>query len=265
MNDRDIVMEETAEPENSFRLPHKQEFLELARLLNLSRQQEVSLEEVLREVGTDLQIWRAFRERRSDRLEMMTNLKKMLKLMKALRDEVRRHEAELLDFMPHRALQDMAALLTFSAISEARGKDAFPAHFHADVEAIEQAQGRGPDLAEIEAFYQAKRSNFGLTNPAKLLTHFLDTLVQPMESLVEENRQNPGGRPILSERRFLIEALALAAPQILGEPATTSLAGRFVDLCDQVAVRCGLRTDGIDKAAAAVVRELADRRSSEPS
>ena len=50
MSDREIVMEETPEPENSFRLPGKPEFLELVRLFKLSRQQAVSLEGVLREV-----------------------------------------------------------------------------------------------------------------------------------------------------------------------------------------------------------------------
>jgi hypothetical protein len=265
MSDPDIVMEETPESENAFRLPGKQAFLELIGLLKLSPQQAVSLEEVLREVEADLQIWRAVGEGGPNRAEKIANLRKMLKLATALCDEVRLHGAELLDFMPLKGLENMAAELTFSAITKARRKNAFPTDFHADVEAIEKAWGRPPTLQDIEAFYETKRANFGLTDPAALLTHFLDTLIQPIQTLVDVNRHNPGGRPIFSERRYLIEQLARAAPQILGEPATTSLTGRFVDLCEQVAVRCGLPADGLDKAAAAVVRELAGRDSLEPS
>ncbi len=52
---------------------------------------------------------------------------------------------------------------------------------------------------------------------------------------------------------------------MLCEAATASFTGRFVDLCDQVAVTCGLLIDGIDKAAVAVVRELVDRGKEEQS
>jgi hypothetical protein len=264
MSDPEIVMEETPEPQNAFRLLSKQAFLELIGLLKLSRRQAVSLEEVLREVEADLQIWRGSGEGSPERAEKIAKLRKMLKLATALCDWVRLHGAELLDFMPHKGLENMAAQLTFSAITEARRRNAFPADFHADVEAIEKARGRPPTLQDIEAFYETKRANFGLTDPAALLTHFLDTLIEQMQMLLDVNRHNPGGRPTFSERRYLIQRLALAAPQILGEPATTSLTGRFVDLCEQVAVRCGLMADGMDKAAAAVVRELAGRSRLEP-
>lgn len=243
----------------SFGLPDEASFLELARDLRLSTPQAVALEETLRDVDADLRIYRAMTQKRPHRPDMLANLKKMEKLAEALRGEISRHKTELLDFMPHEGLRRMASLLTFSEISKARGKSAFPKDFAADMQHLENRLGRMPDLADIETHYDEMRADFGLTDPADLLLLFLDTLTGPMATLIEINHHNPGGRPISAERRYLIQQLAHAAPQILGEAPTASLTGRFVDLCEQVAVRCGLSAEGIDKLAVAVVQELAKK------
>lgn len=253
-------MNEDSPAPGPFHMPAKKDFMSLTAIMKLSAEQAFALEEVLREVDADLRNYRAIMRDRPDRPEMLANLKKMLKLASALRDEIERHKTELLDFLPQEGLRRMAALLTFSAISQARDKDTFPRSFEADMAFLEKRQNGKPDLADIEAHYREMRADFGLTNSGDILVHFLGTLIGPMEALIEINRHNPGGRPISAERRYLIGYLALAAPRILGEEATASLTGRFVDLCEQVAVTCGLSADGIDKAAVAVVREVAERR-----
>jgi hypothetical protein len=245
----------------AFSLPSKDAFVELKENLCLSRPQAVALEEVLRDVDADLKIYRASQQKRPNRPDMLLNLNKTLRLAKALQRQIQRPGGDLLDFMPHEGLRQIAALLTFSAITDARGKDAFPKDFAADMRALEKDLGHSPNLVEIESAYASKRAEFGLTNPAELLSHFLDTLIQPMESLVEFNRHDGGGRPISAERRYLIEQLVDAMPAIIGERPTASLTGRCVNLCELVIVACGLPSEGVDKAVVAVVQKLGKRRS----
>jgi hypothetical protein len=158
-------------------------------------------------------------------------------------------------FLPSDTLGFIGESLTFSAMSEALGRDVFPKGYDFKIE-FKQSQGKRITLASVEHDTRRMREALGLKHGHLILTYLIQGIHGPLERWIELDRLNKGGRKPDAVRSHLIYRLAEAAPAILGKAASVSTTGKFVDLCFAVLVACGLPESGIAKAIPAVVKRL---------
>ena len=162
-------------------------------------------------------------------------------------------------FLPSDTLGFIGESLTFSAMSEALGRDVFPKDYDFQIQ-VKQSEGKRITLAFLEKDTRPRRGALGLKHGHLILTYLIEGIHRPLERWIELDRLNKGGRNPDAVRQYLIYHLAEAAPAILGKAASISSTGEFVDLCSAVLVACGLPESGIAKAVPGVVKRLrADR------
>ena len=225
---------------------------------------EITLKEALDEIDryySKLQNW-------PSRDVLVKHLKLFEKALKRLQNECQRSAKLMEFFLPSDTLDFIGESLTFSAMSEALGRDVFPKNYDFQIR-VKQSQGKRITLASVEQGTRSRRRALGLKHGHLMLTYLIERIHGPLERWIQLDRLNKGGRKPDAVRRHLIYRLAQAAPGILGKAAAVSTTGKFVDLCTAVLVACGLSESGIAKAVPAVVKKLradqAKRRIGRPS
>jgi hypothetical protein len=194
-------------------------------------------------------------QKRPSRDVQVKHLKLFEKALKRLRDECQRSAKLMEFFLPSDTLDFIGESLTFSAMSEALGRDVFPKNYDFQIQ-VKQSQGKRITLASMEQDTRPRRGALGLKHGHLILTYLIERIHGPLERWMELDRLNKGGRKPDAVRRYLIYRLAEAAPDILGKAAAVSTTGKFVDLCSAVLVACGLPESGIAKAVPPVVKRL---------
>jgi hypothetical protein len=180
-----------------------------------------------------------------NRALLIDRLKKFDKALNRLLKECRR-SADLMNvFLPSNTLAYISESMSFSAMSEALGRNVFPIDFDTKT-----------TLASLEQDSHVAREMLGLKHGHLILTHFLEGIHAQLVRSVEWSRRNQGGRQADAARRHLIYELAKEAPEIIGKRATIAKTGKFVDLCTAVLLACGLPESGIATAIPSVVRKL---------
>ena len=96
----------------------------------------------------------------------------------------------------------------------------------------------------------------GVQFGGQLLIHAVERILEPMETWLKENSRNKGGRPKDLRRRFIIDRLARAAPDVISARATATAGGLFTNLCGDVFGAYKLSTIGIADVIEDVVRDL---------
>jgi hypothetical protein len=235
--------------------PEPDSWANIVRDCKLTHAQAHELEITLAETLDDIDRYHSKLQNRPSRDVLVEHLKRFEKTVNRLRNECQ-HSAELMEFfLPFDTLGVLGQSLTFSAMSEALGRDVFPKNFDFQIE-FKRSQGERITLASLERDTQPMREALGLKHGHLILTYLIERIHAPLERWIELDRLNKGGRKPDAVRRHLIYRLAQAAPGILGKPAPIAITGRFVDLCSAVLVGCGLPEGGIAKAIPGVVKKL---------
>jgi hypothetical protein len=235
--------------------PSSEDWENIVRDLKLTPVQERTLKNVLDRALDDISRYHQKLKDQANRELLVRRLKKFTKVLGNLRDECGRSVDVMQHFLPNDTLAYIGESLTFSAMSEALGRDVFPRHFDLKIDRM-RASGERIMLASLEQDTRPLREALGLKHGNLVLKRFIDRMHTPLAEWIELNRENKGGRKSNAERGFLIYRLAEAAPEIVNKDATISSTGKFVDLCTAVLVACGLPETGIAKAVPGVVRKL---------
>ena len=225
--------------------PSSEDWENIVRDLKLTPAQERTLKNLLDAALDDIGRYHLKLKAQPSRELLVRRLKKFAKALGELRDECERSVDLMQHFLPYDALASIGQSLTFSAMSAAFGQDVLTGRRDLKI-----------DLVRASEDTPATRLAFGLKHGNLLLTHFIERLHAPLARWIELDRQNKGGRPANAVRGYLIYRLAEAAPDIIGEPASISSNGTFVDLCTAVLVACGLSETGIAKAVPGMVSKL---------
>jgi hypothetical protein len=212
---------------------------------------KITLEEALDGIGH----YQAKLQNQPSRSDLVKGLKNFEKALRRLRDECR-HSVDLMhDFLPHNTLGYIGESLTFSAMGEALGWKVFPRQFDSMIE-VKKSVGERITLELMEDLSRPMREALGLKHGHLILSHYIEQTHAPLARWIATKSLDRGGRPTDVVRNFLIYQLAEAAPGIIGKRATVATTGRFVYLCTQILVACGLPEAGIERAIPPVVRKL---------
>lgn len=104
----------------------------------------------------------------------------------------------------------------------------------------EELQGRRIDLAHQTA--------------PRLLKALVHDLNAPLLRFLAIERGNRGGAPSKIYRNYTVDQLADIHQSVYGSSPTRTLRGPFVELCEAVVAAIGLDTEGLDQAAARILR-----------
>jgi hypothetical protein len=119
----------------------------------------------------------------------------------------------------------------------------------------EAASREGPYRAwESEVATSRRSAAAGTANLA--IASFLERLKRPLDLHIDLMRDDKGGNPGNTYRRFAIRQLANAYRRNVGKP-TMTVTGRFMKLCEQVLPLMGIDLRGLERA---VERELTKRQ-----
>jgi hypothetical protein len=221
----------------------------------LTSKQREALDFTLREALNELDRLNIKLKKQQSRAVLIDRLMTFEKAIHDLLRECRCNIDLMHSFLPHNALAYIGRSLTFSAISEALGRDVSPKSLDNKIR-IKQSRGERITFASMDDLSSARRETLGLEFGHLILTHFVETIHASFSPWIEASRLHEGGRPADAARKHLIYRLAEAAPEIIGRPATVAVTGTFVDLCTAVLTACGLPETGIAKAVPAVVKKL---------
>jgi hypothetical protein len=235
--------------------PEPESWANIVRDCKLTHAQANKLEVTLKEALDDIDRYYLKLQNRPSRDVLVKHLKRFEKALKRLLNECQRSAKLMEFFLPFDALGFIGQSLTFSAMSEALGKDVFPKNYDVQFK-FKRSRGKRITLASVEQGTRPMREARGLNHGHLILTYLIERIHGPLEKWIELDRLNKGGRNPDAVRRHLIYRLAEAAPAILGKAASVSTTGKFVDLCSAVLVACGLPESGIAKAVPAVVKRL---------
>src|SRR5262249_27839443 len=235
--------------------PDPESWANIVRDCKLTDAQANTLEITLKEALDNIERYYSELQKRPSRDVLVTHLKRLEKALKRLQNECQ-DSAKLMEFfVPLDTLGFIGQSLTFSAMSEALGRDVFPKHYDFRIE-CKQSHGERITLASLEQDTRPTREALGLNHGHRILTYLIERIHGPLERWIELDRLNKGGRNPDPVRRYLIYRLAEAAPSILGKAASLSRTGKFVELCSAVLVECGLPESGIAEAVPTVVKRL---------
>jgi len=235
--------------------PDPESWANIVRDCKLTDAQANKLEITLKEALDYIDGYHSRLQNRPGRDVQVKHLKLFEKALKRLRNECQRGAKLMEFFLPSDTLGFIGESLTFSALSEALGRDVFPKSYDFKIQ-VKQSQGDRITLASLEQDTRRTREALGLKHGHLILTYLIERIHGPLERWIELNRLNKGGRNPDAVRQYLIYHLAEAAPAILGKAASISTTGEFVDLCSAVLVACGLPESGIAKAVPTVVKRL---------
>jgi len=237
------------------RFPPVEDWQSIIRDCNLTPAQADTLKFTLKEALDEISRHQVNLKNQPSRALLVDRLKTFEKALHGLLKQCRRNAGLMQSFLPHNTLAYIGQSLTFSAIGEALGRNVLSKNLDFKI-SIKQSQGEPITFASMEDLSRPRRETLGLEYGGVILAYFIEMIHAPFEKWLDLSRQNKGGRPGDAVRGYLIYQLAVAAPEIMGKPATVASTGKFVDLCTAVLVACGVPEAGIAKAIPPVVRKL---------
>lgn len=241
-----------------FQRPSKEEWEEATSTLKLSESGKSCLNDLLLEIDADIQQQKLYFKNHLTRNESIEKLKDLEKAARKLRDILIENKTLLPDFIPHRALEDIGELFTFSTINEVIGRDIRPAGSSLKMLQLMKNEKIEPVTfteEQMEAADRQLKRNAGLAYASKLIIHLLDTLIQPIDEWHEERkRSSKGGRSPDQSRRTFVLVLALNAEKIIGEKPSSDVKSKFFDLCELVFEICGVPQDNLKNLISEVLR-----------
>jgi len=235
--------------------PEPESWANIVHDCKLTDAQANTLESTLKEALDAIERYYSELQNQPSRDVLVKHLKRFEKALKRLKDECQRSAKLMESFLPSDTLDFIGESLTFSAMSEALGRDVFPKGYDFKIE-FKQSQGKRITVASVEQDTRPMREALGLKHGHLILTYLIEEVHSPLERWIAVDRLNKGGRKPDAVRTYLIYRLAEASPDILGKAAAVSTTGKFVDLCSAVLVACGLPESGIAKAVPTVVKRL---------
>jgi hypothetical protein len=121
--------------------------------------------------------------------------------------------------------------------------------------------GAGDDglYRALEEEMRQRRVNLAERAAPKLLIELVRELNRPLLRFLQMERQNKGGAPGKLYRNYAVEQLIPVYHAIYGSAPTPTPSGGFVILCEFVLTAIGLDTDGLEEAAARILRRLKAR------
>jgi hypothetical protein len=235
--------------------PTREELTELMHELKLDPTQERALVVTLKHIEEDLAHMQSERDKAPPRPQLVRRLKRMEHLFAEILSEMERANAGLIHFLPSDTLAAVGKAMTFTALTEALGREAIPERDEKWRQAKISA-GEKQSLDEIEAATRASREVLGLKHGDLILKDFLAKIHDPMRRWVEKDRQNKGGKPAKITRRIIVYWLAWNAPEIINRKATVAETGPFVELCAAVLRTYRLSDSGVDKVIPKIVKQV---------
>ena len=235
--------------------PEPESWANIVHDCKLTNAQANKLQITLQEALDDIDLYYSKLRNRPSRDVLVERLKRFEKSLKRLQNECQRSAKLMESFLPFDTLGFIGQSLTFSAMSEALGRDVFPNNYDFQID-FKRSQGRQITLESMEQDTWPMREALGLKHGHLILTYLIEGVHSPLERWIAVDRLNKGGRKPDAVRTYLIYRLAEASPDILGKAAAVSTTGKFVDLCSAVLVACGLPESGIAKAVPGVVKRL---------
>jgi hypothetical protein len=235
--------------------PEPASWANIVRDCKLTDAQANTLESTLKQALDEIDSYYSKLQNRPSRDVLVTHLKRLERALKRLQNECQ-DSAKLMEFfLPFDTLGFIGQSLTFSAMSEALGRDVFPKGYDFQIE-FKQSQGKRITVASVEQDTRPMREALGLKHGHLIRTYLIEGVRRPLERWIELDRLNKGGQKPDAVRSHLIYRLAEVAPAILGKAASVSKTGKFVELCSAVLVACGLPESGIAEAIPTVVKRL---------
>jgi hypothetical protein len=234
-------------------VPTDSQFIEVVDDFGLANGPAAVLDFVIRDSLADLRSYQGWRRRKTGHDEKIAApIEEIYKLLSKLVSFLEANPGVLKEILPASAGEKLGELFSFTGIGRALNRDVFPDDGKL-MRSYLRRSARRFDIACAERFYARAREDHGLLQGDRLFLCALRVVLEPLEGWFAAKAANRGGRPANVERRFLIQRLAKAAPQVLGSEPPTSVGSRFVELCERVLPLCGFAEDGIDKAVVSVL------------
>jgi len=232
--------------------PKPDDWKNIVRDLKLTTTQERELEITSRHVLADIESYQAVKSKAPPRHIFVAALKRLEKALDRVQSEMESGGHLMNQYLPSNTLEFIGASFTFSAIGQAIAADVFPGdHDFAIQKMIER--NNFISMADLEKHFYNDRVALGYKYGGEILKHFIDVIHADLNTWVELERRNQGGRPADISRKYIIRRLAEMSPKIIGESATTTAQGKFAELCIAVLPACGFSSEGIEKAIEAVL------------
>jgi hypothetical protein len=229
----------------------------IAKSFKLTKAQGHELRLEIKHLMADVEVYINTLKSKSPRADLANRLKRIGKALRRVHYEVEKSGDMLNELLPFDVTEKLGAKLTFAAISQAVGSPKTPRSFHHFVQQVESQDGR-LTMEGLERVFETQRRTLGIEHGHLLFKAMIDDLYRPFARWVELDRKPPGAPPLFF-RNLVIKRLAKASKDILGSKATSTAGGRFVQLCDAVLTAMKLPSDGVEKAAAAVLKRMKSR------
>jgi hypothetical protein len=126
------------------------------------------------------------------------------------------------------------------------------------------ATGRTGPYPALEDAAMEERVSLAQQAGARVFAAALRRMAKRLESYVELERQNKGGRPAHVYRQYLIRQLAVLFPKLWHIEPTATLTGPFVRLCAFIMEKSDWPTDGLEDAIRRELNQRTNRRPAKP-
>ena len=207
---------------------------------------------VIMHTVADLCDYQALRIDRERYRHLKKRLTRLSKLLGEVEYELARATDDLEVAMPRAAREAVVTMLDSHEILTALGADAPVWALAPEVPSSRREglgfQGHGYPAREFKPFAW----KFGV----RLFAHTVQRLHTPILEWLELAQRHTGGAPPRVERDYLVFALAVNSFAIVGQDATNTAEGRFVDLCTRVTNFVGIGEDGLEDAIGRVLKRL---------
>jgi hypothetical protein len=231
--------------------PRPDDWKDIVRDLKLTEEQAQELKFTIQQVLANIRRYQA----RPQRVTLVSALKRLEKALSGVQYEMARSPHLMNDFLPHKTLEFIGTSFTFTAIAQAVGEDVVPIDPDGPIQSIVE-RNNFVTMADLEGHFNGDRMALGHKYGGEILKNFIDVIHADLKAWVEADRGNRGGHPADIYRQYMIQRLAARAPWIIGEEATTTAKGKFVDLCVAVLNACEFSSEGIEKAIPVVLEKM---------
>jgi hypothetical protein len=173
--------------ERGVSFPEPESWANIVRDRKLTDAQANTLKITLKEALDDIDRY----QKRPSRDVLVKHLKLFEEALKRLQDECQRSAKLMEFFLPSDTLDFIGESLTFSAMSEALGRDVFPKNYDFQIQ-VKQSQGKRITLASVEQDTRPRRRALGLKHGHLILTYLIERIHGPLERWMELDRLNKG-------------------------------------------------------------------------
>src|SRR6266567_1750948 len=160
--------------------PEPASWANIVRDCKLTDAQANGLEITLKEALDNIDRYYSELPKRPSRDVLVTHLKLFEKALKRLQNECQRSAKLMEFFLPSDTLGFIGESLTFSAMSEAVGRDVFPKNYDFQIQ-VKQSQGKRITLASLERETRPTREALGLNHGHRILTYLIERIHGPLE------------------------------------------------------------------------------------